>query len=824
MRTLKRALSAIMGAAIAAGCCPFPALAQEELVTSQISFEESVETIANPGAGYTNTPWYRLAPGEYKPVDTQGSLVLFFIYIGAYSSGANGERVQNGSGETVYTPGEDYELDESFFRSLRESFENCRKNGSMIAMRFRYDENGYDDPEPGSFDMVLRHIEQIKDSGLLEEYSDIIAYVETGMVGKWGEQHGGKYTSLDYKAQVLDAFVKAVPEPIPVTVRTPDTFAKWLGIERSQLADEEWLSGQELTQEQGYRLSQAYRVGLYNDGYMGSSSDLGTFADRNVETAWLNKQCETAYYGGEFSGNIEFAKQFDTYLPENAIPEMYRTHLSYINCNIFSLYKDYTFSEEYSVPGVDNSAYYGQSVFQFIRNHLGYRFVLRDAKTSATVPQGGDLQVELTVENTGFASPIPKVSASLILEREGSYITCPLPDVDANHWLSCTKNDLSQTVTIPGGLEPGKWNVYLKLQMGNNTVDQHALRSIRFANEGVWNASLGADLVGEITVAPSSSTGKYFGVKGGLDDESGRVMTVRGQVIPDGMISSDTEWTEEMLIGENGDNKVYMTADENNLYIMGQLPDTAEAPVYNIRLTREDGESYWLYYASNGYVYFNHEQRRGDSCKHVGRTVEFTIPLEMMGLSAGTEVKQVRLFLQDSANDWALLGDVYSERFTVPAGFRVYSGCTNIKLQEREAYIAAPVTLVEGAQYQWYLDGEAIEGATGETYAVYGKTGTYSVKITAPDGAEKTVDTLRVTEIRSSDLLYGDANDDGKVDLQDAVAILQNVALSAKYPLTEKGQLQADVDEAEGISGIDALVIQKVDAKLIKQEQLPLRK
>ena len=33
-----------------------------------------------------------------------------------------------------------------------------------------------------------------------------------------------------------------------------------------------------------------------------------------------------------------------------------------------------------------------------------------------------------------------------------------------------------------------------------------------------------------------------------------------------------------------------------------------------------------------------------------------------------------------------------------------------------------------------------------------------------------------------------------------------------------------DVDEAEGISGIDALVIQKVDAKLIKQEQLPLRK
>ena len=148
----------------------------------------------------------------------------------------------------------------------------------------------------------------------------------------------------------------------------------------------------------------------------------------------------------------------------------------------------------------------------------------------------------------------------------------------------------------------------------------------------------------------------------------------------------------------------------------------------------------------------------------------------MMGLSAGTQVEQVRLFLQDSANDWALLGDVYSEKFTVPAGFRVYSGCTNIKLQEREAYIAAPVTLVEGAQYQWYLDGEAIEGATGETYAVYGKTGTYSVKITAPDGAEKTVDTLRVTEIRSSDLLYGDANGDGSINIRDVVLIRKYLA------------------------------------------------
>ena len=63
--------------------------------------------------------------------------------------------------------------------------------------------------------------------------------------------------------------------------------------------------------------------------------------------------------------------------------------------------------------------------------------------------------------------------------------------------------------------------------------------------------------------------------------------------------------------------------------------------------------------------------------------------------------------------------------------------------------------------------------------------------------------------------LWGDANCNGEVTLNDAVAILQYVALPAKYPLSELGMVQADVDGKTGISGMDALSIQKYDAKLI---------
>ena len=307
----------------------------------------------------------------------------------------------------------------------------------MVALRFRYDALGQADPEYATFEQVLKHISQIKESGVLEDYKDILCFVESGFVGKWGEQHGGKYVTVDYKAKLLDAMLDCVPSPVPVTVRTPDIFAEWAGIKRSELGD--------YVLEEGSRAS---RVGLYDDGYMGSNSDLGTYSDREKETSWLGRQTLTAYFGGEFSGNIEFAKQYDTYLPENAIPEMYKTHLSYINANIFQLYKDYTFGADCDVEGADNSAYYGQNVFQFIRDHIGYRFVLRKSELTPETTQGGSVDLHFRVENTGFANPIPKQSSYFLLEKDGVYYRCD-GGLDTNKWYSCTTADAKVTFELP---------------------------------------------------------------------------------------------------------------------------------------------------------------------------------------------------------------------------------------------------------------------------------------------------------------------------------------------------------------------------------------
>ena len=75
-----------------------------------------------------------------------------------------------------------------------------------------------------------------------------------------------------------------------------------------------------------------------------------------------------------------------------------------------------------------------------------------------------------------------------------------------------------------------------------------------------------------------------------------------------------------------------------------------------------------------------------------------------------------------------------------------------------------------------------------------------------------------------SDVTYGDVNNDGSVNLNDAVAVLQFVSLSTKYPLDARGKEAADVFDngTSGINGNDALAIMMVDAGTLLQEQLPV--
>lgn len=92
--------------------------------------------------------------------------------------------------------------------------------------------------------------------------------------------------------------------------------------------------------------------------------------------------------------------------------------------------------------------------------------------------------------------------------------------------------------------------------------------------------------------------------------------------------------------------------------------------------------------------------------------------------------------------------------------------------------------------------------------------GTKPVQPEKPTTEPTTEPTTKPTQ---SDIVYGDANCDGKVDISDAVLVKCYLINSKKYSLTESGLAKADVQgTGNGVNAQDAVVIQKRVLGLIK--------
>lgn len=112
-------------------------------------------------------------------------------------------------------------------------------------------------------------------------------------------------------------------------------------------------------------------------------------------------------------------------------------------------------------------------------------------------------------------------------------------------------------------------------------------------------------------------------------------------------------------------------------------------------------------------------------------------------------------------------------------------------------------------------DESNVTSAADETNAT--ETASATEYTDKPDVASATVETTAedtASETTGQKGLSGDANNDGKINVADAVAALQFIANKEKYPLSDEGQENADVDGVKGITGGDAIVIQKMDAGL----------
>jgi hypothetical protein len=257
-----------------------------------LRYIESTEEFANPDRGFYQPLSYQL--GDPKPwwfnQDTITNYYAGTENFGLFHLRFGLEKYSTNAGGT------DNNISQINLNDLTKLLQFIRNSRANAIVRFSYDLDGtYGNKEPG-INLIVKHIQQL--GNIINQYEDVVCMVESGMFGPWGEQHSTTLSQNNSAYYTLvESWLTAVPHR-SINVRRPRYFRFW--------ANQKYginLTANNMDNYIAAAGSDAFRVGIYNDGYLGSETDLGTFDNRVVEVAWLKNHGAHTFYGGEVAAD-----------------------------------------------------------------------------------------------------------------------------------------------------------------------------------------------------------------------------------------------------------------------------------------------------------------------------------------------------------------------------------------------------------------------------------------------------------------------------------------------------------------------------------------
>lgn len=354
-------------------------------------------------------------------------------------------------------------LSDEMLSLVQQNFDALREAGMKAVLRFAYSKSQraavFDAPE----NVVLNHIKQLEP--LFEKNADVIAVMEAGFVGAWGEwyysTHYGTKGKIDYKKRktVLDAILKALPRERMVCLRTPLYKVNVLGITLFE----------PLSAPEAYGGSDKARLAHHNDCFLADKSDSGTFAG-TADRAYAEADSKYTCMGGETC-------RLSTYTEcASAIKAMETYHWSYLNADYHS--------------AVIND-WRQKGCYDEIRRRLGYRFVLKTAGHPVSAAPGGNMKLSLVILNEGFAAPYNPRTAEIIFKSKDKTVAYRHKmAADPRFWFS-GKNEITENIILPPAMATGEYDVFLSLADSAGTLKNRPEYAIRLASVGVWDGETG---------------------------------------------------------------------------------------------------------------------------------------------------------------------------------------------------------------------------------------------------------------------------------------------------------------------------------------------
>lgn len=522
---VKRLAAGGVSLCLAVSALPTAVYAGGMNAVNEISYKETLEDTHNPYRGFyqafsisykrdkSNCKAQASTLEELDELASEYQLVHILIDLSDFSE-------QNRKGKNAVKHSDNAKIDSSkddVEEALGQLLARLRKNNQSAVIRFAYDykysgitSDGVDENgkryyrtvwEPTDDSVIEQHQEKV--GAVISDYTDVIAAVECGIIGPWGEMHSSDRTDAASEKKIIGKWLEVLPKEMTVNVRKPSDFCAWSGVKPENI--------DKYTAKAG---TDAYRIGMYNDGYLGSVSDLGTYDDRDKEIAWLTTQTDHTLFGGELVlwddeeggdplNNIAYFEK-----------EGFKTHTSYLNKDWHDGVMDGFRSTTYN--GGD-SLYNGKtSEFEYLRNRMGYRFVVRGVRMTTELSTDENLELETKIENVGFGNLFKNEQTSVIIKGNGLDEEFKLWELDADkgekasnyvaqNWKSGTSlnnrksNIMSAELDLPDDMPAGNYKVYIKIANRKNGEGEYP---IRFSNVGsnVYDTMLKANFVGSFKV------------------------------------------------------------------------------------------------------------------------------------------------------------------------------------------------------------------------------------------------------------------------------------------------------------------------------------
>lgn len=430
------------------GCCHTkPSELPEEkyqIETEKIEFTESAKRLENPNRGFyyiqgftiqdKKTDYYEELANRYQS-DTETALTLIEINLKEYRGGS---------------------ISEQGLKNIDRLLESLKSFDKHLLLRFLYDWEGKClETEPDTREIIQTHMKQLEP--IFRKYKEQIFVVQGLFLGDCGEMHHSKFLSEEDIRALAEQMAEVTDGETFLAVRTP---AFWRMITQISLPEQ-------IDREQNFLVS---RIGLYNDGMLGSANDCGTYGDgtpeengtfekwtRSDELEFQDILCRYVPMGGE----VIIENPYNDL--ERAFEDMAATHVSYLNraydMQVFDKWAETLVSKQGCFEGMDG--------INYIERHMGYRLVIRETELEYD-QQEKCLSAGVILQNVGFAPVYKEAEACIILrQKEGLELRSYTIPQDIRELTGGMQSSLLLHLHIDLPMQEipdGEWNVYFHVE------------------------------------------------------------------------------------------------------------------------------------------------------------------------------------------------------------------------------------------------------------------------------------------------------------------------------------------------------------------------